>query len=101
MTAERMLTQHELEVMSGGVADVVQLLLAASDLGLQLALGLRAGLHDLNAGALAQLTHGFAELQALDALHEFDGIARLVAAKAVIEPALRVHVEARRLLLVE
>ncbi len=75
MAAERVFAQHQLEVMRCGVAHVIQLLLTTSDFGLQLALGLGAGLDDLNASALAQLTHRLAELQALDALHELDRIA--------------------------
>jgi len=101
VTAERVLAQHQLEVMRRGVADVVQLLLTAPGLCLLLALGLRAGLDDLNAGAFAQGTHGLAELQPLDALHELDRVARLMAAEAIVEAALRVDMEARRLLFVE
>src|SRR6185369_17784979 len=59
------------------------------------------GLDDLNARALGELPNGLGELEALDALNELDGVARLVATKAVVEAALRVDMEARRLLLVE
>src|SRR6185369_9888967 len=96
-----MLAQHQLEVVRRRVADVVQLLLPASGFRLLLALGLGAGLDDLNARALGELPNGLGELEALDALNELDGVARLVASKAVVEAALRVDMEARRLLLVE
>src|SRR6478736_2513137 len=101
MAAERVLAQHQLEVMRGSVADVIELLLPAASFRLLPALRLGARLDDLNSGALGEFTHGLGELEALDALHELDGIARLVAAEAVIEAALGVDVEAGCLLLVE
>src|ERR1041384_8269331 len=101
MAAERVLAQHELEVVSGGIADVIQLLLAAPGLRLLLALRLGAGLDDLDASSLGEFANSLREFEALDALHELDGIARFMAAEAIVEAALRVDMEARRLLLVE
>src|SRR4051812_48182012 len=101
MATERVLAQHQLEVVRCSVPHVVQLLLAATSFRLLLALRLGAGLDDLNTGALAKRTHGLAEFQALDALHELDRVAGLVATKAIIEAALCIHMEARRLLFVE
>ena len=65
------------------------------------ALGLGARFGDFDAGAVSQLAHGIAELQPLDALHELDRVARLVTAEAIVKAALRVDVEAGRLLFVK
>jgi hypothetical protein len=74
---------------------------AAANLRLLSTLGLGARFGDFDAGAVGKFPHRVAELEALDALHEFDRVARLVTAEAIVEAALGVDVEARRLLFVK
>jgi hypothetical protein len=56
---------------------------------------------DGHAGPVGEEAHGVGEVQVLGRLHETDGIARDLAAEAVVEPLLGVHTERGRLLGVE
>ena len=96
-----MLAQHALEVRRRGGVHVVELLLPAPHLGVLPTLGVVRRLDDVDAHALGEPPHGFDEVEPLGLLHELDRVAGRVTAEAMIEAALRVHVEARRLLLVK
>ena len=54
-----------------------------------------------DAGAVGQEAHGVDEVEVVHGPHEADGVARLLAAEAVVHPVLGVDAEGRRLLGVE
>src|SRR5580692_8426123 len=56
---------------------------------------------DGDAGPLGERANRLGERVALDLLEEPDRVAALLASEAVVETGVRVHVEARRLLLVK
>ena len=90
-----------LEVRRGEGVHRVEVLLR---LLLSVGLGERGALVrllDRNARALGEITDRLGERVSLVLDEEVDGAAGLLAPEAVEVPALRVHVEARRLLLVE
>src|SRR5258708_15700887 len=74
---------------------------ATARLALLPAFEVGARLHDLDALPLRDVADGVDEREPVRLAHELDRVAGSAASEAVIKPAILVHVEAGRLLLVE
>ena len=98
--AERVLAELLLVEVRGDLVGVVEVVLLFAEPILQPRLG-AAILFDRDPRALGERAHGLREGRPLELHHEVDHAPRLFAAEAVEKPAIGVHVEARRLLLVK
>ena len=85
-----------MEVARGDVVGVIDRFFFAAH-----ARGRRVFVLELDAGPLREQTHRVDEVDVVVQLHEADHVARGVAAEALEKPAVRMHVERRRLLAVK